>query len=295
MSDKKQSRIKLWLIAGVLLAISSIVFMGAMKDGMTTTKSSKAVDNVSSINDLQRKVNFKLDVPSYVTDTKDKLQMEVVAGQIAQINTDKFVFKASYFVDNDADILGLYEKSKTEKKYNVNDSDIKYFKYRQGYKDYPNCTLLNWCTDETTYGLMIEDDISFEKALDIIGIDKKNISEVNDTESTESTDNTELKEYKLTDNLSIDMPEFKQEIRVEDLGDQVAVYAGNALLFVVAVNNAEVDLGSSDDASVIDAGNGTKIYYNKDNTYDPGTDDYSDYELWLSTIDSALKTLINKE
>ena len=295
MSDKKQSRIKLWLIAGVLLAISSIVFMGAMKDGMTTTKSSKVIDNVSSINDLQRKVNFKLDVPSYVTDTKDKLQIEVVAGQIAQINTEKFVFKASYFVDNDADILGLYEKSKTEKKYNVNDSDIKYFKYRQGYKDYPNCTLLNWCTDETTYGLMIEDDISFEKALDIIGIDKKNISEVKDTESTESTDNTELKEYKLTDNLSIDMPEFKQEIRVEDLGDQVAVYAGNALLFVAAVNNAEVDLGPSDDASVIDAGNGTKIYYNKDNTYDPGTDDYSDYELWLSTIDSALKTLINKE
>lgn len=299
MKDKKSSHIGVWLMIALIAVISYIAFMGALKDGVTLNSDNKnGVNNIESIEELQDKVYFTLDIPSFVAETDEELNIKVIAGQVVSINTTTFVLKASSFVDVEADILGLYEESKIDKTYNVNDSNIIYFEYRQGYKDYPNCTIINWCTNETSYGLMIEDNISLDKALEIIGVDSDNISTYIKTnienESTVSYNTDDFIEYIIEDQLIIKLPQFKGNVTHVDTAGVSAFFSGDTLLFLVVYNEKDIQEGTYSEQSVIDVSDDIKIYYNSNNTYDQGSDAYDDYELMLSTIDNIGKTIMYK-
>lgn len=299
MKDKKSSHIGVWLMIAIIAVISYIAFMGALKDGVTLNNDNRnGVNNIESIEELQDKVYFTLDIPSFVTETDKELNIKVIAGQVVSINTTTFVLKASSFVDVEADILGLYEESKIDKTYNVNDSNIIYFEYRQGYKDYPNCTIINWCTNETSYGLMIEDDISLDRALEIIGIDSNNISVYNETnaenENTVSYNTDDFIEYIIDNQLIIKLPQFKGNVTHVDTAGVSAFFSGDTLLFLVVYNEKDIQEGTYSEQSVIDVSDNIKIYYSDNNTYDKGSDAYNDYELMLLTIDDIGKTIVYK-
>lgn len=299
MKDKKSSHIGVWLMIAIIAVISYIAFMGALKDGVTLNNDNRnGVNNIESIEELQDKVYFTLDIPSFVTETDEELNIKVIAGQVVSINTTTFVLKASSFVDVEADILGLYEESKIDKTYNVNDSNIIYFEYRQGYKDYPNCTIINWCTNETSYGLMIEDDISLDRALEIIGIDSNNISVYNETnaenENTVSYNTDDFIEYIIDNQLIIKLPQFKGNVTHVDTAGVSAFFSGDTLLFLVVYNEKDIQEGTYSEQSVIDVSDNIKIYYSDNNTYDKGSDAYNDYELMLLTIDDISKTIVYK-
>lgn len=297
MKNKKSSHIGVWLMIALIAVISYFAFMWALKDGITLNKDTgNGVDNVESINELQNKVYFTLDIPSYVTEADDELNIEVIAGQVVVINNNHFVMKASNFVSVYADILGLYEKSSIEKCFYVNNSDITYFKYRQGYLDYPNCTVINWHTNETSYGLMIEDNISFADALSILGIDEVQLSEDITDDNTEMSEiNLEdFKEYIIEDNISIKLPNFKSYVTHVDTSGVSAFFAGDTLLFLVVYNDSDIQNGTYAEQSVIDVSDSIKIYYDSNNTYDKDSDAYSDYNLMLLTIDDIAKTIVYK-
>ena len=299
MKDKKSSHIGVWLMIALIAVISYIAFMGALKDGVTLNSDNKnGVNNIESIEELQDKVYFTLDIPSFVAETDEELNIKVIAGQVVSINTTYFVLKASSFVDVKADILGLYEESEIDETYDVNNSDIIYFEYRQGYKDYPNCTIINWCTNETSYGLMIEDDISLDKALEIIGVDSDNISTYIKTnienESTVSYNTDDFIEYIIDDQLLIKLPQFKGNVTHIDTAGVSAFFSGDTLLFLVVYNEKDIQEGTYSEQSVIDVSDDIKIYYNSNNTYDQGSDAYDDYELMLLTIDDIGKTIVYK-
>lgn len=299
MKNKKSSHISVWLMIAIIAVISYIAFMGALKDGVTLNSNNKnGVNNIESIEDLQSKVYFTLDIPSFVTEAEEELNIKVIAGQVVSINTTTFVLKASSFVDVEADILGLYEESKIDEAYNVNNSNIIYFEYRQGYKDYPNCTIINWCTNETSYGLMIEDDISLDRALEIIGVNSNSLSTYTKTntenESTVSHDTDDFVEYIIEDQLIIKLPQFKGNVTHVDTAGVSAFFSGDTLLFLVVYNEKDIQEGTYSEQSVIDVSDDIKIYYNSNNTYDQGSDAYDDYELMLSTIDNIGKTIMYK-
>ena len=299
MKGKKTSHIGVWLMIAIIAVISYIAFMGALKDGVTLNSDNKnGVNNIESIEELQDKVYFTLDIPSFVAETDEELNIKVIAGQVVSINTTYFVLKASSFVDVKADILGLYEESEIDETYDVNNSDIIYFEYRQGYKDYPNCTIINWCTNETSYGLMIEDDLSLDKALEIIGVDSDNISTYIKTnienESTVSYNTDDFIEYIIEDQLIIKLPQFKGNVTHVDTAGVSAFFSGDTLLFLVVYNEKDIQEGTYSEQSVIDVSDDIKIYYNSNNTYDQGSDAYDDYELMLLTIDDIGKTIVYK-
>lgn len=299
MKDKKSSHIGVWLMIAIIAVISYIAFMGALKDGVTLNSDNKnGVNNIESIEELQDKVYFTLDIPSFVAETDEELNIKVIAGQVVSINTTYFVLKASSFVDVEADILGLYEESEIDEAYNVDNSNIIYFEYRQRYKDYPNCTIINWCTNETSYGLMIEDNISLDRALEIIGIDSNNISVYNETnaenESTVSYNTDDFIEYIIEDQLIIKLPQFKGNVTHVDTAGVSAFFSGDTLLFLVVYNEKDIQEGTYSEQSVIDVSDNIKIYYSSNNTYDKGSDAYNDYELMLLTIDDIGKTIVYK-
>lgn len=294
MKGKKSSHLGLWLVMATIAIISYIAFMGAMKDGITLNSGTKdSIDNVESIGELKDTVSFELNIPSYVTETTDELNIKTIAGQIVSINTTKFVFRASSFVNVKADVLGLYEKANTDETYSVNNSNIIYFKYRQGYIEYPNCTIINWCTNKTSYGLMIEDSITFDESLKIIGISRDNLSKYIDTdeEATAKEDNNITVEYTIDDQLSIKIPEFKGNITNMDTGGVTAFYSNDTLLFLVVYNKKDIQEGTYSEQSVVGVSDNIKIYYSPDNPCEKNSDAYSDYELMLSTIEDIGKTV----
>ena len=298
MKNKKSSHIGMWLMIALIAVISYFAFMGALKDGITLNKDNgNGVTNVTSLSELKDKVYFELDIPSYVTDADEELHIEVVAGQVVVINNTKFVMKASIFANVNADILGLYEKSNVEKCFFVNNSNIIYFKYRQGYNDYPNCTIINWHTNETSYGLMIEDNVSFSDALSIIGIDELQLSEdviESNTEDRTKYDVNEFKEYMIEDKIYIKLPHFSGCITHVDTYGVSAFFADDTLLFLVVYNDEDIQNNTYSEQSVVNVSDSIKIYYDSINTYDKGSDAYSDYELMLLTIDDIAKTIVYK-
>ena len=291
----KSSHIGVWLMIALIAVISYFAFIGALKDGITLNKENvKGIDNIESLSDLKDKVYFKIDIPSYVSESKEKLNIEVVAGQVVSINTTYFVMKASSFVDINADILGLYEESATEKRYNVKDSDIIYFKYRQGYADYPSCTIINWYTNETSYGIMIEDNINLDMAIEIIGLSKDKLYEDNNITVDSNSDTENDTEYIMSNKYLIKLPEFKGNVTHVDIDGVSAFFTDDNLLFLVVYNDEDIRSGVYSEQSVVDVDDNIKIYYDSNNTYDKGSDAYSDYELMLSKIDSIAKTIVCK-
>ena len=105
MKNKKSSHISVWLMIALIAVISYIAFTGALKDGVTLNSDNKnGVNNIESIEDLQSKVYFTLDIPSFVTEAEEELNIKVIAGQVVSINTTTFVLKASYMLNIDRDI-----------------------------------------------------------------------------------------------------------------------------------------------------------------------------------------------
>ncbi len=299
MKDKKSSHIGVWLMVAIIAIISYIAFTGALKDGVTLNKdSNNSINNVENLDELQNKVSFNINIPAFVTESNEELNISVIAGQVVSINTTYFVLKASPFVDVKADILGLYDEASADESYSVDNSEITYFRYRQHYTEYPSCTILNWCTDETTYGLMIEDDVTLDNALQIIGIEKDKLSNYNDDNNTKqntvSNNVDDFVEYTIDNKLTVKLPEFIGNVTHVDTNGVSAFFSGDTLLFLVVYNEKDIQEGTYSEQSVIDVSNDIKIYYDSNNAYDPDSDAYKDYELMLSTIDDIGTTIVYK-
>lgn len=300
--NKKSSHLALWLIAAILAVISYFVFMGTIKNGISVSNNSNknGIKTYESIEDMVNKVSLKLDIPEYVTQSKEDLTIQSTYNQLISIYCNKFAFKASNFVGVAADPLGLYEDSKVDNKYSVNDTNITFFRYRTGYKDYPNSTLINWCTNDTMYGLMIGEEIKENDALKIVGISKDKIETYTGDDNTEdntenNNTNSKYKQYDVTDKIKIKLPNFNGKVTTKDMGNCKAFYVDNNVFFIIVYDKKAIDKGLYKNSGSIKIGNNIELDYDKNNAFDHNTDAYKDYNLFLTTIDDICNTIIYKE
>ena len=236
----------------------------------------------TDINKLVDSVTYKIDIPEYVVNysSNNEVHAENIMGQIIQIDCSEFAFKASRYLNNDADILGLYNKAETDNRYNIleNDRGIHYFRYRVGYKDYPNTTLINWNTEETAHGIMLAYIITEDEALDFIGLNKAKLTDIH----SEQTNNTVIENSILTesyivgDNVQIKLPKFNSNISIIDNGTYASFYIDNELLFILEYTG--VDSGIEAFYSIYNANNICIKYMNK------GHDANNDYNLFKNNI-----------
>ena len=190
MGENKKNNISKTLIVFILCIIASIWFLSAYKDGINLTNNN--TKKYSSLNELMNDTTLEIKLPEFI-ESEENLNIETKIGKLVQINNNNFVIKITDFVNNMADPLGLYDTSNIDNLYTVDseNTNIKFFRYRVGYKEYKNCTIINWCTDSTAYGLMIEKSIDQEDALNMLELSKSSLSEYIE----ESYDNTnELKD-----------------------------------------------------------------------------------------------------
>ena len=198
--NKKQ--LAIWVVALILTGLLTVLTVEAYKSGMITNSSKVKTEEYNSIDKLLSSTDMEIELPEFIKQEKH-LKIEDKLGAIIQISNENFVLKIADFVDVMADPLALYESSGIDNRYNFEseNTNIKFFRYRAEYKEYKNCTIINWSTDNTTYGLMIGDKITEEDALSLIGLSReyltkeKGASEITEVTAESPYESTEYQIY----------------------------------------------------------------------------------------------------
>lgn len=179
---------KIIYIAVVLLSLTlCVLFIQAYKSGISMSNKNNSIKEYNSIEKLLKSTSLDIELPKFI-ENETGLVIEDTMGKIIKIYNENFVIKIASFVDNMADPLGLYEISEIDNKYSIENenTNIKFFRYRVGYKEYKNSTIINWCTDTTAYGLMLGKKLNEDEALEIIGIERDILSDYNENSVTTS-------------------------------------------------------------------------------------------------------------
>ena len=290
MKDKS-SHIVFYMIASIITFILIILYLGSFFNGIKTN-GNKGIKYYESLDELVTKTALDIEIPSYVSDNDD-LKIQSVMGQLIQIHNDTFVLKVAPFVDNNADPLGLYEKSNVDNKYKVDNGDINYFRYRSGYSVYPNSIIINWCTDSTAYGIMIEQYINEDEALGIVGLSKEDIEkyiELKEQHNIEADYRTEV--YELDTMCSLELPKFKTDITVIDGNGIKSIYIDKKLIIVIIYNKADIENNTYGEQSEVIIDENIVIRYLSENPFEIGTLAYNDYNNFVSTIEDIKNSVI---
>lgn len=287
MQDKKR-RPMFWIITITIMLLTTILMYKASKDGGIDTNGSKGTDTYKSIAEAQKHTTMDLTVPSGI-DTSKILEIRSVMGQILEMRSEHYILKAALFIDVNADPMGLYDESEVDSKYTVNDSDITFFRYRTGYKGYENCTILNWCNETTSLGIMLDTIITEQDAIKMMDLDESKLSKYTEDIISETIDIKELNwvQHKIDNgNISVYLPELKSTVKSVDLDGYSILFLNDTRCIVVIYSDYALDTDVFGGKGKIDIDEHTRLNYLTENEFEVDTDEYRDYELILQNIDT---------
>lgn len=290
---------KLYFIFIILVTITMFICIQSFNSGINIGSNNKPQGEAEykSLDELYKHTSLNLEIPEFVSSHKD-LKIKCIMSQFVEIYCDTFALKAATFVNNNADPLGLYNESSIDNMYKIQDNKekIKFFRFRSGYVDYPHCVLINWCTDTVAYGLMIEDSITEDDALDILNIDKNILIPTNYEENNGVFDNTEIVEsteinsntmedYIVNDKLSLKVPKFKANFEHIVNDGITTFYIDKKIIFAIIYNEYDINNNTLPVLKSIIIDDNIVFKYVDINVFEKGTDAYDDYESFISTID----------
>lgn len=186
-NERKQERRIKQAWATIFLIGASLMILLVVYGWQTKDVGSNGQIIYSSIEDLNKNFYVTVYMPEDLLNSEG-LTYEVYNNQVASIYNSDFVLKATAVLDENADVLGLYGASTTEKFFRNSEAEsgeIISVRYRTGYEQYPHCTLLNYCTDTVSYGLMVEETMTVEEAFTLLGISQEEYKIIQDDENIE--------------------------------------------------------------------------------------------------------------
>lgn len=289
MKKNKSSHFAIWLIIAFIAVISYIAFVQYAKNGINIKKNLKNVTTYESIQDMVDESSMNISIPDYILSLNEELTIQSISEQLYDIHGTTFALKICPFIDVGVDPLGLYEESNIDKSYNVSNSDITYIRIRQEYSEYPNCTIINWCTNKVSYGLLLEDKLTDDNIFEILNINNKNIKIIDNTKENKNTNTGESKEFKIGDKFIVKLPEFSTDVTYAEKDDEYIIMTGDTILFSIIKSNQAKDYNKY---CYTDINNEYAIKYSINNIYSNESESYYDYEKLLSTIDDIYSTII---
>ena len=299
----------------LVVAIVGVIAMSMSHSGKLNIAVNKSDESsYKNIQELNSNYGNKLNLPKAVFSDKD-LKITTSAGQFVQIVGSNYVIKFGPFVANKADPLGFYNENgepETEVQYNVKNpnSSITYLRYRLGYPEYTNCTIINWCDSDYSYGVLVGSIMSEEEILVEFGLTKSDLDEYIDTANTmtepventtdknEDSEPTTIEEPQattqsklygtLTNHLKLDLPDFKSELKTIELDGETIFRIEDTVVFVIVYEDASDDFKGEAEKQLE---NGLVIRYKEDNPFILGSTAYNDYKLFLDTIDDIADSI----
>lgn len=298
MGTKGDGQFQRYKIIGVILLIVTLfmVFTEAFKSGSSMEGSREGIDNYNSVRELMENSSINLDFPSFVLNQQN-VEVRSFMGSLVEMGNEQFVLKAANFIDVKADPLGLYEQAATDKSFTSKGS-INYVRYRLGYPNYENCTLINWCTDTTSYGMMLPDVYDEEYIFNLLEINKDiyteqaNIDEalMDNKDNTQNTQDDNIKYIAIAGKYGIGLPILKSNINLYDYDGYTIAYIDKTSCFILVYNDFDINNKTFDQHESIILDSGIVMYYKEDNPFEDNSIAYSDYSNILSAIDNNLIT-----
>lgn len=292
------------LVVSAILVI--IMFMGVFGLAYYNKASmNNPMSQYSSLLDLQRSVNFDFMVPEMVAKSNDA-KMYSYLGQIVEVVTNEFTFRAGKTVGENADISGEYKTFDIDKKYTANQSDLGTINAR--YRTDNKICIINMSVSGMDYSIKFNSYKDERDAFESFGINFDALIEDKHTDSTE-VDSTIGSDQTLTDSTIEDKNDVKF-IKIEngDLGieffiadtvnsisqvysnNELAILLDNKLVFVVEYypdGNSSIEYNGY---SVYKPDNNFVIRYAVKNPFEQGSDLYNDYYTIIENIDTVVNT-----
>lgn len=230
MDKNKKSNSIIYIIVIIISILFVVLILSSFKSG--NKQEISGIIEYKSLQDIENSVSFELKIPAFLYKEND-LKMNNVLGQIVTITNERYTLKASKWVDNNADPLGVYEEFDIDKKYESDKGSISYLRYRQN----SNITILNWVNNSTAYGLMINELVNIEDTLKLIEITLDNFSEINENEEKlESTDNTIVEKLE-NENVKFEFYTNKTLDKIEIPNEAIYYKYEDRTLLLVVYNN----------------------------------------------------------
>ncbi len=297
MDQKEQgSHSGLIFVAIVVLCLCVFVAIHQVTGGFTGQGMNNNVKTYESMSKLIGSYSLKLNIPDKFVNTPI-VEAKKVLGSTAEVYSESFVLKISTLVDYKADILGLYESCETDEGYYVGGSNaLKYFRYRKGYPEYEHCTIINWCDESMTYGIMLADVYDIDAVLDIFGIKKENLIPVeNETSSKDENEETDENVFKYTgEKFDIELVKLSADYNIQEIGS-VAYIRYNEQTFGIIVCSIEDfnNFYDQENTEAIQFENNCYLLYRKLNSFDENSQDYNDYNKFINTINGISISIKN--
>ena len=309
MEHKRKVGTRVFVIGAVLLILITLLTISGATSGMTGSSNSSydGIKEYRSIKELVENTPFSVNMPNFVYEYDGKIiNATSTMGQVIEVDTGNFVFKASQLISYNADILGMYEDTEKDYMYTVdnNDSGIKFIRYRLEYPDYEHCTIINWCTDTSTQGLIFGNILTEDEILDIFGIDKEQLHETsreeiaategNEIDTVEETAETDIEydKYTLGNKVTVEIPKFASSINVIDENGIAMFYVDKVLTFVIIYNDYDIQTDAFSGQEEVELTNGVVLKYRAENPFDHNHIDYDNYENFLGNIEHIKQTII---
>ena len=281
--DYKDNKSKIPLIALVMAIMLVLLIVMSFKQGIQGK--SDYISETSDINKIQQEVTFEIIIPDILYNEKN-LKITNIMGQIVEVKNDNLIFKASPFIDVNADVLGIYDKLAEDYKYSVESSNgITYFRYRNSTKQ----VLINWVRNDTSYGLILDKVISIDEAKEIVGIGSSKLTEYG-MEVVEEISN----EYEILELAGL---KFKKpdglELKPQYISDEAVIYTvDDTLVLVIAYKNLDKYISTYGNNSEIKNINNSIIIYRTLDNIDSTSESLSDnYYKFVTDIDNFVTSI----
>lgn len=242
------------LVILMIILIVVIIALVKIADSGVLVNSHKGETEYKSLDELKASVDFDFYVPEVITNSKIKSYTNEF-GLVAYVQCSDKAFKASQFSNYNVDNLNLYEESTVDNYYKVtneNKHSIKYARYRQGYENDNNITILNWFTDKIEYSMIVYEPAELTEMLD-----KAEISDIEIEVTTLDDMNSTLETSEEETSSNSD--------EAENGSTEAVTVAEGYNGFVWKVKNREVTIPEDDNVSFIKQSSSLNIFRNSEN------------------------------
>lgn len=305
---------KVYVISMVITMLIAFLAITGTMNGMSMQETNnKGISEYKSIQDLINHTSYPICIPNFIYEyNSSELSIKDTIGQIAEIECNDFAFKASPLISYNVDVLGLYEKAEVDNMYTVseNENGIVFFRYRALYPEYEHCTIIDWCTTETTHGLLLGQELTEDEVLELFGIDNAKLTEtsvkeilkqegyINDGDElhvdTDISQDIIWEKHDIEDKYTIQLPKFTSQLTTLNDEGAIIYYLDKTMVFVIIYNDYDIDSNAFGGQSEEKLTDGLVLRYRTDNPFDKGTNSYDDYDKFINTISHIKETLIVK-
>ena len=291
--NKSKSGLAGWLIVAVIVTIGYLAFFILSRVGISKHNNMTSERIYKSFNEIVSATNIDVGCfpISYIEQRSndDGTTYKIINNSIIEAynNNGNTVVKASNNIDDRYDVLLLDGESKSTE-YSVSDNSIIYLRIRNSYTGLEHCTVVNYSTSKTNYGMIIDEILGIDEICKILNIDSEDLSEYKNDTSLSSSDTYTI--YKIS-NFTIELPTLESNNKIQEFNGFSSLFIDGTPVLNFLYSEESISSDKVNGMQSIMVNDNLRIDYIDKNPFETDTKAYKEYDILISTIDDSIKTI----